>query len=97
MTSTLAQVPWQTLLAGGLVTGLIGVVGWIVRAVLSGKLVPRSAVDDIRADRDKWESAWRLQQEALAEIDGRLDANTEALRLVEQLVTALATKGTTGT
>lgn len=95
MTSSLSQVPWQTLLAGGLVLGLLGIVGWIVRAVLSGKLVPRTAVDDIRADRDKWEAAWRLQQAALGEIDGRLDANTEALRLVERLVEALATKGTT--
>jgi hypothetical protein len=30
----------------------------------------------------------------MTEFDGRLDANTEALRLVEQLVNALATKGT---
>ncbi|MFV2172355.1 hypothetical protein [Actinomadura sp. LOL_011] len=91
----MAQVPWQTLVAGGLVMTLIAMVGLVVRSILTGRLVPRSAVDDIRADRDKWESAWRLQQETLAAIDDRLDANTEALRLVEQLVQALATKGGT--
>lgn len=73
---------------------LASLVGFGIRAILTGQLVPRNAVDDIRADRDKWEAAWKLSQETMSEFDGRLDANTEAIRLAAQLVEALATKGT---
>lgn len=73
---------------------LASLVGFGIRAILTGQLVPRSAVEDIRADRDKWEKAWQLSQETMSEFDGRLDANTEAIRLAAQLVEALATKGT---
>jgi hypothetical protein len=93
VTAALAQVPWQTLVASGVVAALIGIVGLMLRAIVRGDLVPRKHLEDAQAERDKWEGAWRLQQAALSEFDGRLDANTEALRLVEQLVSALATKG----
>ncbi|TDD97654.1 hypothetical protein [Actinomadura rubrisoli] len=89
----MAQVPWQTLLASGLVAGLLATIVLIVRSIIQGALVPRQHLLDVQAERDKWEAAWRVQQETLAEIDGRLDANTEALRLMQQLVDALATKG----
>ncbi len=84
---TLLAVLW------GAVGGLAGIVALTIRSILTGRLVPRSAVDDIRADRDKWETAWKLSQQTMTEVEGRLDANTEALRLVEQLVTALAARG----
>lgn len=91
--TSLAQVPWQTLLAGGTVLVLISTLALVFRAILKGSLVPRTAVEDIRADRDKWEAAWRTQQDTLSELDNTLDANTEALRLMQQLVESLATKG----
>lgn len=94
MSAALLGIPWSTIIAGGCAFTLVAFVGLVLRAILQGKLVPRSAVDDIRADRDKWESAWRLSQDTMAEVDARLDANTEALRLMQQLVDALATKGT---
>jgi hypothetical protein len=95
VTAALAQTPWPTLIAGGVALLLVGVVGLTIRSIIKGNLVPRQHLVDVQAERDKWEAAWRLQQATLAEIDARLDANTEALRLVEQLVNALATKGTT--
>jgi hypothetical protein len=92
---TLVWALWVSLVA------MAGLVGAFVRAILTGRLVPRTTVEDIRADRDKWETAWRLSQAALQEtvqqglgdIGGRMDANTDGLRLVERLVEALATKG----
>lgn len=75
------------------VVALAGLLGAVVRALLTGGLVPRSAVDDIRADRDKWETAWKLSQEAREEESGRLDANTEALRLVEKVIEPITSKG----
>lgn len=95
MTSLVGQVPWPTLVAGGVVVVLIGIVGLVLRSIIRGDLVPRQHLVDAQAERDKWEAAWRLQQAALSEIDTRLDANTEALRLMEQLVNALATRGMT--
>jgi hypothetical protein len=95
VTAALATTPWPTLIAGGVALLLVAVVGLTIRSIIQGNLVPRQHLVDVQAERDKWEAAWRLQQEALAEIDSRLDANTEALRLVEQLVNALATRGTT--
>lgn len=41
--------PWQ----GGLVGILLSVVVAIIYAVLRGKLVPRSVIDDLRKDREK--------------------------------------------
>lgn len=86
---TLVWALWASVVA------LAGLVGGFVRAILTGRLVPRSALDDSRTDRDKWEAAWLLSQATMGEFEGRLEANTEALRLVERLVEALATRGPT--
>jgi hypothetical protein len=75
------------------VVALAGLLGAVVRALLTGGLVPRNAVDDIRQDRDKWEQAWKLSQEARDEEAARLDANTEALRLVEKIIEPITAKG----
>lgn len=94
MTAALAATPWPTLIAGGVALLLVAVVGLTIRSIIKGDLVPRQYLKDLQIERDKWETAWRLSQETMAEFDGRLDANTEALRLMHQLVDALATKGT---
>ncbi|WP_242892411.1 hypothetical protein [Actinomadura litoris] len=93
MSAALAQVPWQTLLASGLVAALLATIVLLVQSIIKGNLVPRQHLLDVQAERDKWEAAWRLQQETLTEIDGRLDANTEALKLMQHLIDSLATKG----
>jgi hypothetical protein len=93
VSSALAAVPWSTLIASGVALLLLSVVGLTIRSIIKGDLVPRSAVNDIRADRDKWEQAWNKSQDTQAAQNARLDANTEALRLVEQLLNALASKG----
>lgn len=93
MTAALAATPWPTLIAGGVALLLLSFVGLIVRSIIKGTLVPRQHLLDVQAERDTWRDAWKVSQETMAEFDGRLDANTEALRLVEQLVNALATKG----
>lgn len=84
---TLLWALWATTVA------LAGLIGAGLRAILTGKLVPRTALDDAYRDRDKWETAANLKDQAITEFRGRLDANTEALELVLQLTEALATKG----
>lgn len=84
---TLLYVLWAAVLA------MTALVGAGVRAILTGRLVPRSAVEDVRADRDKWELAWQNSQATITAFEGRLDANTEALKLMERLMDALVARG----
>lgn len=89
MTAALAQVPWPTLLAGGLVLGLLGIVGVGVRAILTGKLVPESVLKR-EADRaDKWEAACHKSEERLDAFEGRLNSLTEGTELTAQLLQSL--------
>lgn len=92
MTAALAQVPWQTLLAGGMVLGLLGIVGVGLRAILTGKLVPESVLTR-EADRaDKWEAAWRESDARATAVDGRLQAIAEASELNTQLLSQLMSR-----
>lgn len=93
MSAGLLGIPWPTIIAGGIALLLVGIIGAGLRSILKGDLVPRQHLVDVRADRDKWEAAWRTQQATIAEFDGQLAANTEALRLMQQFVEALAVKG----
>lgn len=85
------------------VAALAGLVGLGLRAILTGKLVPKSTLDRAYAESDKWEQAWHLSQETLREtvqqgmhdLGGRMDANTEGLRLVERFMEALPARGRT--
>lgn len=74
---------------------MASLVGLGIRAILKGDLVAKAVLDRAHAEGDKWENAWMLSQQTMGEFGGRLDANTEALRLHEQLLTALATRGPT--
>lgn len=94
MSASLLGVPWSTIIAGGVALLLVAVVGLTIRSIIKGDLVPRSAVADIRADRDKWEAAWHRQQDTITQFEGQLAANTEALKFQQQFVEALATRGT---
>jgi hypothetical protein len=89
VSAALAQVPWQNLLAGGLVLGLLGIVGVGLRAILKGKLVPESVLKR-EADRaDKWEQAWRESEARADAVDGRLQAIAEGTELNTQLLSQL--------
>lgn len=92
MTAALAGVPWQTLLAGGLVLGLLAVVGLVVRSIVRGELVPRSVLEAERAHADKWESAWRESEKRMDALDGRLDAISEGAAITNQLLSDLTTR-----
>lgn len=92
MTPQLLGVPWPTIVAGGVALMLVAIVGLTIRSIIKGDLVPRQHLVDTQAERDKWEAAWKLSQSTIGELDARLEANTEALRLMQQLVDALATR-----
>lgn len=77
----------------GATVAQFGLLSAVVRAILKGTLVPRSGLDDVRADRDKWEAACTTKDQSLDAISGRLEANTEALRLMQALMDALVARG----
>lgn len=70
-----------------------GVIGLGLRAIIKGDLVPKSTLDRAYAESDKWQAAWHTSQKTMGEFSGRLDANTESLGFMRQLVEALAAKG----
>jgi Tfp pilus assembly protein PilX len=69
---------------------LLGLVGFSVRAVLSGRLIPRNVHDEAvareRAETEKWHQAWGLSEETRREV---ADQNRQLLALGETSVTLL--------
>lgn len=94
MSAALAQVPWQTLVAGGVVLGLLAVVGAGLRAILTGKLVPASVLQAEKERADKWEAAWRLSEARNDAFDGRLQTIAETSATAVQLLEPLVKRGT---
>lgn len=66
--------------------GLLSLAVWLI---LSGRLVPRSTVDDIRQQRDRWEQAARASESARAEDRQQVRELLEVARVTERVLTAL--------
>lgn len=93
MTAALAQIPWSTLVAGGIVLLLLGAVSLVVRAIVKGDLVPRSVLQDEKERADKWEAAWRESEARMDALDGRLSALAEGTELNAQLLQSMVNRG----
>jgi hypothetical protein len=89
VSSALAQIPWPTLLSGGLVLLLLSVTGLFIRALLKGDLVPRSVLEDEKQRGDKWEAAWRESETRADMFDGRMTAIAEGTELNTSLLSQL--------
>ncbi|MER6810001.1 hypothetical protein ABT299_12040 [Spirillospora sp. NPDC000708] len=85
-------VPWPTLLASGLVAGLLTGAGLVFRAILTGQLVPRSVLQDEKERADKWEAAWKESEARIDALDGRLSAIAEGTDLNAQLLQSLVNR-----
>lgn len=74
--------------------GALGsLVGFGIRAILRGDLVPRKTLDDAYRDRDKWEAACQAKDELLDAQSARIEAGTEAVRVNSALLEALLSRG----
>ncbi|NEA22596.1 hypothetical protein [Actinomadura bangladeshensis] len=89
MTAALAQIPWSTLVASGIVLLLLGAVSLVVRAIVKGDLVPRSVLEREERRADKWEAACNKSEERLDAFEGRLNSLAEAAELHTQLLSSL--------
>jgi hypothetical protein len=91
-TAVAATVPWPQLVAGSIITALVGVVAFGVRALIRGDLVPRKVLQDTEERADKWEAAWDASQQTIKDFGGRIDAVTEGLRTIERALTSVTSQ-----
>lgn len=74
---------WSALATLDLRTVVIGVLllllASVVTAILTGRLVPRSAVEDIRADRDLWKQVATTSQDTRQVVAELLSKNSDLL------------------
>lgn len=82
----------------GLTTGTL--LGLVILAIVTGKLVPRATVDtqlaakddhiaELKSTNGKWEEAWRESQGISAEVRAQNRDLIDSLRTVERVVLAL--------
>lgn len=57
--------------------------------IFTGKLVPRTTLEDMKADRDEWRTAALRKDEAIALQAGHIDQLMEVGRTAEHLIRAL--------
>lgn len=87
-----ASIPWPQLVAGSVITALVGVVAFGVRALIRGDLVPRKVLEDAEERADKWEHAWDTSQVTIKDLADRIAAVTEALKTIERALTSVTTQ-----
>lgn len=83
------ELPWQTITAA---SGGWFLTAAFVYAVLSGKLVPRSSLDDARHDGQEWRAESRIKDAQIAEKDTQLSHMKELGHLMRSVMNALQNK-----
>lgn len=78
----LDKIPWGDL-------GPPGLIALFILLLFTGKIVTRAALEDMREQRDFFKQAWVESQATVQSMDERVDANTDALRSVEQALRAI--------
>lgn len=63
------SLPWPAITAAGGGWALLGLAVW---AIITGRLVPRSALDDVIHDRNEWRAESRIKDQQLDEKDTQL-------------------------
>lgn len=87
-------------LAGGGITGVLYILFLPYIQMARGKLVPRSAIDDERADTEKWRQAHEVSEKARIELiaqgremSAQVSESLEHARTVEAFLKALGDIG----
>lgn len=83
---------WSTFLTPTI--GATGLLAFVVILILRGSLIPRSTVDQMRADKDQqiktWKDAYEISQRAVDLKDRQIDTLLEATRTTTHVVTAVS-------
>lgn len=68
-----------------------GILGLVAVMFFTGMIVSRRVYKDMERQRDFWEAEWRIIRDKEAErTDTKIEANTEALRLVQKSFESLS-------
>ena len=83
-------LPWGAWL------GIAGT-GWALAAscawlVYTGRLVPRTTLEDATHDRDEWRAAHRISEAARLEIQGRMSVVTDTATMLDQFMREMQTR-----
>lgn len=84
---------------GGLIAvqgGAVGIVTAAVLMVLTGRLVPLSTLRDVQRQRDTWQEAHRVSEEARAQEREQTRQLLEVAHVTEHVLTALPRPGEVG-
>ena len=67
----------------------------VVVLILTGRLVPRSTVEDIREERDAWRDAYNKEAKTNSEIRRQNSELLEVAKITEHLLTSFKEKSDT--
>lgn len=71
----------------------VGVLAFVAIMYFTGMIVPGRVYKDMERQRDFWEAEWRyLRDKEQDRTDTKIEANTEALRLVQQSFESLSSR-----
>lgn len=90
---------WTTVLTPSL--GATGLLAAVVIMVLTGRLVPRSSLEDLRTDKDKQIEIWRTayetsmaaQEVQREQLSALLEANRTTTRVIQSIPEAVNLNG----
>jgi hypothetical protein len=70
-----------------------GILAFVAVMYFTGLIVPRRVYKDMEKQRDTWEAEWRYLREQIDNrVETKIDANTEALRLVQQSFESISSR-----
>lgn len=72
---------------GAVILSLLSLLGLVIRAIVTGRLVPRATLDD-------WVSAYRTSEEARTEERSQTEELLSLARTTNQAITAIASRAT---
>lgn len=85
LTTSGPALAWTIL--GAVILSLLSLLGLVIRAIVTGRLVPRSTLDD-------WVSAYRTSEEARTEERSQTEELLSLARTTNQAIGAIAAKAT---
>lgn len=80
----LSTIPAPMIMQGG----AVGLLGIFIIAILTGRLVPRSILEDKIKEADDWKTAWRDSEKAREELSKSVNVALELGRITEKLISS---------
>lgn len=79
-------------LPGAVILALVGLLVWIVRKLFKGDIVTRREADEIRANGDRWRTAYEVSSGQVTKMLDEEQTSTTVLRHIEEYITKDGTR-----